>query len=238
MTFGRPFGRNTHYYLTLRNDTIHGTNDNNDVVPEILLAESNVRSIALSRVYDSRNSILNPSAGSYTSVTAEFAGLGGAPFTKYTGDVRHYWNLNSKRTPPSQPTPGSKKKPPLPLVYATRFWAGLIAGAPPTLDEFLVGGADSLRGYKEDRFPGERMVLWNNELRIPFTEALQLVAFVDAGDAWQGQFADEFGDSAFQLHFGYGLGIRVVTPIGPLRLDYGFNNVGGHEFHFGVGPTF
>ena len=42
----------------------------------------------------------------------------------------------------------------------------------------------------------------------------------------------------FQLHYGYGFGIRVITPIGPLRLDYGFNGENGHELHFGMGSTF
>ena len=78
-------------------------------------------------------------------------------------------------------------------------------------------------------------MLWNNELRFPISESLQGVLFIDVGDAWQGAYAAQFGDATYDLHYGYGLGIRVITPIGPLRLDYGFNGEGGHQFHFGVG---
>ena len=37
---------------------------------------------------------------------------------------------------------------------------------------------------------------------------------------------------------GYGIGIRVKTPIGPVRLDYGLNSDGGERFHFGFGERF
>jgi len=237
VSLGRPVGKNNTAYLTFRADTVHATKDNNSNPPPILLQESNVRSIALSGVHDTRNNFLNPSAGTYSNLTAEFAGFGGANFTKFTAEGRHYWNLRRSRQPSSEVTPGTKK-PALPLVFATRLMAGVTSGAPPFLDQFLIGGADSLRGFKEDRFPGERFVLSNNELRLPLSESLQAVGFFDAGDAWHGAFANQFGDQDFRLHYGYGLGIRVVTPIGPLRLDYGLNGEGGHEIHFGVGATF
>lgn len=35
--------------------------------------------------------------------------------------------------------------------------------------------------------------------------------------------------------YGYGAGIRVDTPLGPLRLEYAFNNLHTRRFHFGVG---
>ncbi len=238
VSFGRPYGANINYYMTLRADTIGATNDNNDVVPAVLLQETNVHSVTFSQRYDTRDNFLTPSSGTYTNLAAEFAGLGGAKFTKYTGEVRHYWNLTRQKKTSAPPQPGDKKKPPLPLVFADRLILGTTAGAPPFLEQFLIGGADSLRGYKEDRFPGQDELLWNNELRIPIAENIQAVTFLDFGDAWGGPFAAEFGDAEFHLHYGYGLGIRVITPIGPLRLDYGFNSEGGHELHFGVGSTF
>lgn len=38
--------------------------------------------------------------------------------------------------------------------------------------------------------------------------------------------------------FGYGVGLRVKTPIGPVRLDYGINDDGDNSFHFGFGQRF
>ena len=238
ISFGRPSGKNLKYFLTLRADTIYATNDNDDVVPSILLQQSTVRSITLSQVYDSREpDMLNPTSGTYTNVAAEFAGLGGARFNKYTADLRHYWQLESRRRR-RPPAPGSHEKPHTPVVFASRVMAGLTGDETPFLDQFLLGGAETLRGYAEDRFPGERLVLWNNELRVPLAESLQGVLFIDVGDAWQGTYSAQFGDSNYDLHYGYGLGVRVVTPIGLLRFDYGFNDEGGHQFHFGLNAAF
>jgi len=66
------------------------------------------------------------------------------------------------------------------------------------------------------------------------------VVFVDLGDAWGGDIADDpfvLGDTSFEAHLGYGAGIRVRTPIGPLRLDLGFSEE-GTETHFGLSHMF
>ncbi|HEY3379184.1 MAG TPA: BamA/TamA family outer membrane protein, partial [Armatimonadota bacterium] len=200
-----------------------------------ILNKSEVRSLSLTAVHDSRFPFLKPFRGVYTSFGVENAGLvfGGATFAKYTGEIRKYFIV--KKGKEGNP---DEAKLPKHWVYATRLMAGGSSGVPPFLDQFQMGGADTLRGYKDDRFPGETMVLWNHELRIPITEALDVVGFFDTGDAWGGRFADALGDSRFKLRYGYGGGIRVQTPIGPLRLDYGINDEGGSEFTFGVGPTF
>jgi outer membrane protein insertion porin family len=234
-TFGRPTGLNTRTYVTLRNDRVRAKPEDNNPVPAVLLQGADVRSVALSQVRDTRDSFLNPSAGLYTSIGAEYAGFGGADFQKFTGEGRTYRIVRQRVLSDKEKKAGKQA---MPWVFASRLSAGATAGSPPFLDQFLVGGADTLRGFKEDRFPGESMVLLNNELRVPITDALQVVGFFDAGDAWRGDFAQQFGDGNLKLHYGYGAGIRIQTPIGPLRLDYGLNAEGGHEFHFGVGPTY
>ena len=35
--------------------------------------------------------------------------------------------------------------------------------------------------------------------------------------------------------YGYGAGVRIDSPIGPLRLEYGLNDLGARRFHFGIG---
>ncbi|OPZ85411.1 MAG: Outer membrane protein assembly factor BamA precursor [bacterium ADurb.Bin429] len=235
VTFGRPTAKFTRTYLTLRNDRVRAAQEDNNPVPPALLTGADVRSVAVSNIRDTRNSFANPSGGSYTSTGIEYAGFGGANFTKYSAEVRRYWNVRQRKPTETEEKAG---KVPTPWVVASRLSVGSIAGAPPFLDQFLVGGADTLRGFPEDRFPGENMLMLNNELRIPVTDSLQVVGFADIGDAWGGDFARQFGDTSFKLHTGYGLGIRIITPIGPLRLDYGFGSDGGNEFHFGVGPTF
>jgi len=123
-------------------------------------------------------------------------------------------------------------------VYATRVLGGTIAGNPPLLDQFTVGGANTLRGYIENRYSGNNMVLWNNELRIPINDSLQAVTFIDIGDAWGLKYPVIAGDDSLRLHLGYGVGVRVQTPIGPLRLDYGWGQGSSNQFSFGIGSTF
>lgn len=238
LTLSRPWSKdyNTHAYLTFRNDRIRATEDNNTPLPvglQGLLEPSDVRSVAISMVRDTRDNFLNPTSGRYASAGLEVAGLGGAKFNKLTAEMRRYWVVKN-----NQKSADAKKKKAQPWIFASRLSAGAITGAPPFLDQFLTGGADTLRGYKEDRFPGVHSLLMNNELRIPLNESLQFVTFVDVGDAWGGRFAAGFGDPSFSLHAGYGAGVRVQTPIGPIRLDYALNNEGGREFHFGIGSTF
>jgi len=235
-TFGRPLSkdRNTRGFITLRADRVRATEEADNPLPpglEGLLEPSDVRSVTLSAVRDTRDNFLNPSGGHYTTVAGEIAGLGGASFNKFTAEHRRYWIIKNR------PTPGADRKK-QPWIFASRLSVGTITGNPPFLDQFLSGGADTLRGYKEDRFPGVNQVLFNNELRVPVNDTLQVVGFVDFGDAWGGRFAEGFGDSSFTLHTGYGLGVRVQTPIGPLRLDYALNSESGREFHFGIGSTF
>ena len=84
------------------------------------------------------------------------------------------------------------------------------------------------------------MMILNTEYRFPITKKLIGVGFVDVGDAWGGAIAnDPFfqGDKTFTSHVGYGVGIRIQTPVGPLRLDLGFSSE-GTETHFGIANMF
>jgi outer membrane protein insertion porin family len=161
-------------------------------------------------------------------------------------------------------------------VLAFRVKLGTATGPLSFFDQYFVGGADSLRGFTEDRFWGKNSFLANVELRVPFGDSLQGVLFVDTGDAWGSdlrgdpdRFAnflnwyqhnhDTNGDGlpddqpatsiydqyefrlpqhdSFELHTGIGFGIRVKTPIGPLRLDYGISKE-GRRTHFSISQAF
>jgi outer membrane protein insertion porin family len=182
-----------------------------------------VRSVTLAVASDTRDSNYNPRHGGFTQFSAEIAGVfGGVDFNKYTTDTRRYFPMGSKN------------------VLAIRLLGGLVTGEAPYLEQFLIGGNESLRGYTTDRFVGSRMAIMNVEYRFPITDNLLGVGFVDVGDAWGGAIAgDPFlqGHESFAAHVGYGGGIRVKTPIGPLRLDLGFSEE-GTETHFGVRHMF
>jgi len=228
VTWSRPLGQsyNTRLFATLRADSVEakfpGGAPTDDALIDFITSQraQDVRSLALAVRSDTRNIIANPTQGGLNSLSMEFAGwLGGADFSKFGSDLRRYWRVGGK------------------TIFATRLLLGLATGNPPFLEQYLVGGGETLRGYRNDRFPGTHMALLNTELRIPLQENLAGVLFVDVGDAWGGAFARDLGDTDFTAHLGYGLGVRLITPIGPIRIDYGIGSE-GQETHFSVGHAF
>jgi len=198
--------------------------DHNPDVPAIILGETQVRSLTLGGIRDTRPNPSYPVSGSFLHASAESAGwFGGEDFFKLSGDGRYYWPL------------GGGEGGRLPRVLAARLLAGSSSGTPPFLDQFFLGGVETLRGYEADRFVGNNMLLMSMEFRLPFSESVQGAAFIDAGDAWGGPFAEALGDRKFSLHLGYGVGVRINTPLGLLRFDFAFNKEGGNQLHFGLG---
>ena len=121
-----------------------------------------------------------------------------------------------------------------PVIFAARIIAGSSSGDVPYEEMFTVGGDTTLRGYDDDRYHGEQMLLGNFELRVPMDKNFSLVAFYDIGRAWRAEgdtasFGSDMGSSP-------GFGVRVNTPLGNLRLDYATGDEG--RFHFGFGELF
>ena len=121
-----------------------------------------------------------------------------------------------------------------PVIFAARIIAGSSSGDVPYEQMYTVGGDTTLRGYDDDRYHGEEMLLGNFELRIPMDKNFTIVGFYDIGRAWRKE-----GDSAsFGSDMGAspGFGVRINTPLGNLRLDYATGDEG--RFHFGFGELF
>jgi outer membrane protein insertion porin family len=125
-------------------------------------------------------------------------------------------------------------------VLALRARYGMINGDVPFFEQFFAGGADTVRGYTEDRFWGRQQLLTTAELRYPIQKSFSVIGFVDYGGAWGGYGAvNDFTQSnKFKLHLGYGLGLSFKTPLGPIRLDLGFNEEGRSRTHFLIGTSF
>jgi len=87
-----------------------------------------------------------------------------------------------------------------------------------------------VRGYEDDEFRGEEMVMGNFELRLPVQESLSFVLFYDTGYA-----SDDFSFSDVKDSVGFG--IRVRTPLGNLRLDVAEGDYETYT-HFGFGELF
>jgi len=163
---------------------------------------------------DSRPNVFVPTAGSLTRLDAEYAGgfLGGdVDFYKVVGSWARYQTTGSS-------------------VLASRFQFGLVkahsgAAQVPTIDRFYTGGANSIRGYPENRVGpmidgtpegAGVLALANVELRTPAIWRFWFTVFGDAGNAWS-RFRDFSGK---EILVSTGIGLQYVSPVGPLRLDY------------------
>jgi outer membrane protein insertion porin family len=177
---------------------------------------------------------LEPGYSNIRQVGGELAGdgLGTNMFARTSLEYRRYFSAQPPRTRDQLDAPRR--------VLATRARYGAITGQVPFFEQFFAGGSDTIRGYPEDRFWGRQMFLANVEYRHPIQRAFNVVAFVDYGGAWGGYggVANFTQDERARLHLGYGLGLSFRSPLGPIRLDFGFNDRGGSRTHFLIGTAF
>ncbi|KAK1259576.1 hypothetical protein QJS04_geneDACA010312 [Acorus gramineus] len=107
-------------------------------------------------------------------------------------------------------------------------------------EAFTIGGTNSVRGYEEGAVgSGRSYVVGSGEVSFPMYGPVEGALFADYGsDLGSGPTVP--GDPAGARGkpgsgYGYGAGVRVYSPLGPLRLEYAFNDHGAGRFHFGVG---
>ena len=198
---------------------------------------------------DTRDEFFDATRGTFTSHIAEWAPsrLGSQlQYAKYFGQYFYYKPL----TKPSVVPWNGQMRPR--LVYATGLRYGLAVGLQgqelvPS-ERFYSGGANSVRGFAQDRLGpfsggspvgGESIFIANNELRFPLYRFIDGVGFADAGNVFERWRDFRFGD----IRYTGGAGLRVRTPYFLLRVDYGFNlnrragDPRGRVF-FGIGQAF
>ena len=126
----------------------------------------------------------------------------------------------------------------------------------PFFRRYWLGGATSLRGWgRFDVAPlhnglpigGHTMAESSVELRVPVWGDLSAVLFADAGNAWNNAWDFNLND----LRYDVGPGLRYTTPVGPIRVDLGYqlNRIPGllvngkaeprrFRVHFSIGQAF
>jgi outer membrane protein insertion porin family len=173
-------------------------------------------SITPSVVRDSRDNYLDPSRGSRNSLSVTYAGLGGtSKFVKGEFDSAWYFPLGSTT-----------------VMARGRFGAGegIWGEELPLYERFYVGGIYTVRGlgYGEagprdeetgDPIGGTEELIFNLEYIFPLLNELRLkgVVFFDAGNAYES--FENFGE----LRYTTGAGVRWISPIGPIRIEWGYN---------------
>jgi outer membrane protein insertion porin family len=192
-----------------------------DAEKEALLDEidANInRKLIFELIRDSRpiNSKFNPWHGSYTTYRLEYVGglLGGDDhFVKLIFNWAKY-NRVGRRS-----------------VFASRLrlgWVGEFGESKtvPSRDRFFIGGAFTVRGFRGNSvFPvdslgaegGETTALLNFELRSPLFWLFWGSLFFDSG--FNAPSLDRISTNKFVYSFGAGL--QFMSPVGPIRLDYG-----------------
>ncbi|MBN2060640.1 MAG: outer membrane protein assembly factor BamA [Deltaproteobacteria bacterium] len=176
--------------------------------------------------------------GSLNSITFQYAGgpLGGdSYFNKYEARSAWYFPLWKD------------------TVFVIQARAGYIkrraGGTLPVYEKYTLGGINSVRGYDyasisprdpktDDKIGGEKMWVYNLEYRFPLLKEQGIVGivFCDAGNV----FTEE-EDFKFEARRSIGTGIRWYSPVGPIRVEYGYkldkfkddDSSGNYEFTVG-----
>lgn len=207
-------------------------------------------------LYNTLNDFFDPTAGSKFSITTEYASeeLGGdLNFIKYTGLARHYfpiyWGIS------------------LMINGEAGYVDNLDPGRIHISERYFLGGLNSVRGFfarslgpqEESIVPydrndpastlvdvdsvigGNKFLQGNVELLIPIVKTLKIkgVIFYDAGNA----FLEDDPIDLLLLRQSWGFGIRWISPMGPLRFEWGYplyQREGEQKqvFEFGIGTFF
>jgi outer membrane protein insertion porin family len=221
--FSYPVWDYTRVYLSYAYDSATVGDLDPDVSTFIKEQEGTIVSSVISTTLrrDSRDHPFLPTEGSDTSIQVDYAGqlLGGdAYYAKVILNAGWYF----------------------PLVWECigflhgklGYAADLAGGILPIYERFFLGGINSIRAFDVadvsprdpetgDRIGGNKMALFNAELLFPLAkeQGLRGVLFFDTGNAFDN--GEEFDITEFR--HAVGAGIRWQSPMGPLRLEWGYN---------------
>ena len=193
------------------------------------------RKIDVTLVRDTRVDKFMPKSGSFTTYFAQYVGgflKGDDSFVKLEFSWARY-----------QPAAGR-------AVYATRVKTGWVkefgrSHTVPLNDRFYLGGANSIRGFKENSIGPRNEVgtnvgantyaIFNQELRFPLFWKFWGSLFSDLGNGWESFSQADAGS----LLFSYGIGFQFISPAGPIRFDYAHRLENGaykedDRFHFTI----
>ncbi len=118
------------------------------------------------------------------------------------------------------------------FLHGKTGYIGETDGEVPIYERFYLGGINSIRSFGSgdvsprdpetgDRIGGNKMVLFNAEFLFPLVEqqGIRGVLFFDAGNSYDDADNIDLGE----LKYAVGYGIRWFSPMGPLRLEWGYN---------------
>lgn len=232
-----------------RRDPVSGlyniaTGINGDALSSSGTSKDDLLTVQLGFVRDLRNDALRPTSGSLLRFGTEQSipvGNGSIFFNRLRGSYSQYIPTRILKLSPG--CRDKAQKPDCPQSFAFNIQAGTALGNLPPYEAFSLGGSNSIRGYEEgDVAAGKSFLQASLEYRFPVFSVISGALFVDAGTDF-GTGKDIKGNPAGLRNkpgsgIGYGLGVRIQSPLGPIRIDYGFGDRGQSRFHFGIGERF
>lgn len=210
--------------------------------------------LGASVIHDTRDALFNPMRGHYLTAAFQYYGetIGSeADFDKFYAQAYFFKEILPR------------------TIWAQAFRAGVavtfgrskadpastgdqVSGLPPS-ERFYSGGDTSVRGFSRERLGpldppddpngdpigGEGVFVLNEELRVPIYRRLQGVVFYDGGNVYR--ILSDFDPT--DIRHVIGAGLRIATPIGPFRFEYGailnrkpYEDRG--QFFFSIGQAF
>jgi outer membrane protein insertion porin family len=246
ITFSRPLGGNWRASLGARVQFVEARNSKGeqerfDVLGNPITfsasGQDSYTTLRLGLIHDTRDNLNTPSQGSVFRL-----------FTEQS--VRLFQNgLNANRLEASYsqfiPVKLFETRSERPQVLAFDVRAGTTLGDLAPYDAFPIGGGNSVRGFFEGGIgSGRSFATATAELRFPLFDPVGVVVFADYGTDL-GSGAAVIGNPAAVRNkpgsgLGLGAGIRIQSPLGPLRIDYavGQGEAGRAQLHFGIGEKF
>jgi len=222
LRFGYPIWRqwkmSTGY--SLEDSTLSDVKDSASQVIKDSMDINITSALGLGFSLDTRDKLTDPSTGYLYTINSKYAGgfLGGdADFTKFEGSAGWFFKI------------------PWDSVFHYKVAAGYTfantSGRLPVYEKFYLGGMNSIRGFKSsgitpratngDRIGGGKMWYTNTEWIFPLVKdaGLKGLLFFDCGNVYD---VDE--DWNFDaIKKSVGVGFRWLSPMGPLRLEWGYN---------------
>ena len=243
VSVSHSFYENSLFTITYKYEKSQINDISVDIIPDDKY--TNIRSLKQSFKYDDRNNFFNTTEGMYYDFSNELAGLfleGSNTFFRTILKFRYYYPWTVYTT------------------LATAIELGFMDSPDglnqiPLNERFYAGGPNSLRGFSyqmvgpldEDSEAGERQPLGGRfklilnlvEVRRSVYKFIGCAAFVDMGNVWTNYNRYK----PFDMRISPGFGLRLNTPIGLLRLDYGFNifrreSEPPNKLYFNLGQSF
>lgn len=120
------------------------------------------------------------------------------------------------------------------LCYHPTVSVGLSRSGLPITEQFYFGGLRSFAGLRTNQVSGDKLLMFNQELRVKLPLRLYFFTRLDIGEA----YATAEQIKLRNLRTGFGVSLAFDSPIGPVEFGYGVTNHRADRFYFSAGPRF